>query len=164
MDLEIEDRKVRIINIYGPNTDDIDFYKKVKSKVGDNEQDHLVICGEFHLTLNPNLDSQNYLNLSNPRARLTVLDISEEYGLIDLYRYFNPNKRRYTWHQHGPLKQAHLDYILTSNTLVDLVDTTDIKPSYKSDHSFLYCFHPWCPDGRAAGKSLSGLYLRNHKV
>ena len=97
MDLEIEDTKVRIINIYGPNTDDVDFYRKVKSKVGDNEQDHLVICGDFNLTLNPNLDSQNYLNLNNPRARLTVLDIIEEYGLIDIYRYFNPNKRRYTW-------------------------------------------------------------------
>ena len=31
-----------------------------------------------------------------------------------------------------------------------------------------YCFHPWCPDGLeggwAAGKSLSGLYLRNRYV
>ena len=36
------------------------------------------------------------------------------------------------------LKQTRLNYILTSDTLVDLVDTTDIKPSYKSNHSFLY--------------------------
>ena len=27
-----------------------------------------------------------------------------------------------------------------------------------------YCFHTWCPDGRAAGRSLSGLYLGNCKV
>ena len=35
-----------------------------------------------------------------------------------------------------------------------------------------YCFHRWCPDGRAGvlsggrrgGKSLSGLYLRNRKL
>ena len=27
-----------------------------------------------------------------------------------------------------------------------------------------YCFHPWCPGGRAVGKSLSRLYLRNRKV
>ena len=35
-----------------------------------------------------------------------------------------------------------------------------------------YCFHPWCPDGRAsgrvggqaAGNSLFGLYLRNRKM
>ena len=25
-------------------------------------------------------------------------------------------------------------------------------------------FHPWCPDGRVAGKSLPGLYLRSRKV
>ena len=48
MDFEIEDTKARIINIYGLNTDDVDFYQKVKSKVGDNEQDHLVICGDFN--------------------------------------------------------------------------------------------------------------------
>ena len=137
MDLEIEDTKITIINIYGLNTDNVDFYQKVKSKVSD-EQDHLVICGDFNLTLNPNLDSQNYLNLNNPRARLTVLDIIEEYGLIDLYRYFNPNKRRYTWHLRSPLKQARLDYILTSDTLVDLVDTTEINSSYQSNNSFLY--------------------------
>ena len=29
----------------------------------------------------------------------------------------------------------------------------------------LYCFHLWRPDGQVSGgKSLSGLYLRNHKV
>ena len=71
--MDLEDTKVRIINIYGPNTDDVDVYHKVKSKVGDNEQDHLVICSDFNLTLNPNFDSQQYLNLNNLRARLTVL-------------------------------------------------------------------------------------------
>ena len=90
MDLEIEDSKFRIINIYGSNTDDIDFHQKVKSKVGDNEEDHLVICGDFNMTLNRNLDSQNYLNWNNPRARLTVLDIVEEYGLIDLLQILQP--------------------------------------------------------------------------
>ena len=31
-----------------------------------------------------------------------------------------------------------------------------------------YCFHPWCLDGQVgvweAGKSLSGVYLRNRKI
>ena len=56
-----------------------------------------MIRGDFSLTLNPNLDSQNYLNLNNPRASLTMLDIIEEYGLTDLYRNINSNKKRYTW-------------------------------------------------------------------
>ena len=67
-----------------------------------------------------------------------MINIIEEYGLIDLYRYLNPNKSRYTWRRRNPLKQARLDYILISDTMVDLVDVMDIKPSYKSDHSSLY--------------------------
>ena len=90
----------------------------------------MAICDDYNLTLNPNFDGQNYLNFNRPRGRLTVLDIITEYGLIDLYRYFYPNKRRYTCCQRIPLKEARLDYILTSDTLVDLVDATDIKPSY----------------------------------
>ena len=137
MDLEIENFKFRIINIYGPNTDDEKFFLEIKCKICNSEQDHLVICGDFNLTLNPELDSYNYTNLNNPKARSTVLDMIEEFDLIDLFRYFNPDKKRYTWRRKNPLKQARLDYLLTSETLLDLVDIVDIKPSYKSDHSFL---------------------------
>ena len=138
MDLVIEDITFRIINIYGPNTDDANFYHNLKNKINDSEQDHLVICGDFNLTLNQTLDSHNYTNLNNPKSRLVVLNMIDENGLIDIYRYFNPDKKRYTWRRKNPLKQARLDYFLISETLIDLVDTADIKPSYKSDHSFLY--------------------------
>ena len=138
MDLAIEDTKFRIINVYGPNMDDVDFYHNVKYKIHENEQDHLLLFGDLNLTLNPNLDSHNYSNLNNPRARSSMINIIEEYGLIDLYRYLNPNKTRYTWRRRNPLKQARLDYILMSDTTVDFVDVMDIKPSYKSDHSSLY--------------------------
>ena len=36
--------------------------------------------------------------------------------------------------------------------------------SFLPDGLLGYCFHPWCLDGRAAGKNLSVLYLRNRKV
>ena len=138
IDLEIEKTKFRIINLYGPNIDNVDFYIQVESKISNSEQDHLIICGDFNLILNPNLDCYNYKNLNHPKARHKVLNLIEEFGLIDLYRYFHPSTKRFTWRRNNPIKQARLDYFLISETVVDLVDATDIKPSYKSDHSFLY--------------------------
>ena len=35
------------------------------------------------------------------------------------------------------MKQGRLDYFLTSNTMLDMVDSCDIKPSYRSDHSII---------------------------
>ena len=56
MDLNIEDLKIRLVNIYGPNADDTDFYLYVRSKIYSSQQDHIVICGDLNLTLNPELD------------------------------------------------------------------------------------------------------------
>ena len=37
----------------------------------------------------------------------------------------------------NPLKQARLEYFLTSHTMIDMIDSCDIKPSYQSDHSII---------------------------
>ena len=97
-----------------------------------------MICGDLNLTLNPELDCFNYTSLNNPRARNVVLNIIHDFGLVDLYRYFHPDEKRYTWRRRNPLKQSRLDYFLVSSSLTDLVDKIDIKPGYKSDHSMIH--------------------------
>ena len=37
----------------------------------------------------------------------------------------------------NPVKQARLDYFLLPNSLTDIVETIDIKPGYRSDHSIV---------------------------
>ena len=37
----------------------------------------------------------------------------------------------------NPLKQSQLDYFLTSHAMMDMIDSCDIKPSYRSDHSII---------------------------
>ena len=137
LNLQLSDMTIKLINIYGPNSDDQKFYSTISNILNENVQDYTIWCGDFNMILNPSLDSYNYSNLNNPKARMTTIKLIEEHNLIDIYRYFHPNIKRYTWRQHNPLKQARLDYFLVSSNLTDLISTVDIKAGYKSDHSIL---------------------------
>ena len=51
---------------------------------------HVLICGDFNLTLNPSLDCYNYINIINPQSRSTVLNAMSSHQLTDEFRYFHP--------------------------------------------------------------------------
>ena len=137
LDLKIQDIILRLITIYGPNSDDVTFYNNINQQLLSNEEAHILWCGDFNMCLNPALDSHNYVNINNPNARSHVLDIMSEHNLIDLYRYFHPDTKRFTWRRYKPLKQARLDYFIGSNSLIDLTDSIHINPGYRTDHSML---------------------------
>ena len=94
---------------------------------------HLVVCGNFNLILDSKKDSYNYSNINNPNARTKVL----QNILVDMFCQFNPDKKRFTWRRQNPIKQARLDYFLTSRSVTDIVNSCFIVPSYRSDHSII---------------------------
>lgn len=77
----------------------------------------------------------NYLHINNPKARQVVIEQMNNHNLIDICREFYPDVKRYTWRKPNPLKQALLDFILVSNSLICNVKSCDILCSYRSDHS-----------------------------
>ena len=76
-------------------------------------------------------------NINNPKARQVVLNIINDYNLIDAFRTFHPDVKRYSWRKKNPIKQARLDYFLISDKMTDIVDNCMIRPSYRSDHSIV---------------------------
>ena len=83
IDLRISDIEVRLINLYAPNNDSPNFFQNIEDLVKNNQQDYVVICGDYNLVLNPTIDCSNYLNINNPRARNKVLDLLSEHSLLD---------------------------------------------------------------------------------
>jgi len=61
------------------------------------------------LVLNPEIDYDNYANINNIKDRNRLLEIIEERNVIDTYRRFHSNTRKYTWRKKNPSKQARLD-------------------------------------------------------
>ena len=135
VDLQLPGFSLRIINIYAPNNDNPQFFDKLSKYIEDSNETYSIICGDFNLTLDPNIDSNNYVNINNPWARSKVLDIVKNLKLSDAFRLIHPTTKRYTWRRRNPVKQARLDYFLISETFTDLVQNCQIKPGYRSDHS-----------------------------
>lgn len=111
------------------------FYEKVRDIFLNLDNDYFILCGDFNLVLNPLLDTENYRNVNNPKARDKVLELMKDLQLVDYYRILNPSKKVFTWRKRNPLKQGRLDYILISESLSNMVETISIKPGYRSDHS-----------------------------
>ena len=68
-----------------------------------------------------------------------ILELNEEYNLVDIWRVSNPEAKRFTWRgmTRGGRVFSKLDYWLTSSHLIyDLVETS-IDPSIKTDHSII---------------------------
>ena len=137
LDLNISEIKLKLLCVYGPNKDTPEFYQVIENKINNSNQDYVLLAGDLNITLNPTLDSLNYINVNNPNARNKILDIMKNQDLIDIYRQFHPQTKRYTWRRRNPTKHARLDYFVGSSSLIDFIHSTNIKPGYRTDHSII---------------------------
>ena len=136
LDITIEGSRCTLVTIYGPNRDEPDFYDNLKKNILKlNDDNPVVICGDWNLVLNPKLDLYNYVNVNNPRARDKVIDIMGELQLLDIWRIKNNDIKKYTWRQSSYRKQSRLDFFLVSETFIHTVLKADIVPGYRTDHS-----------------------------
>ena len=132
--------KLLLINIYGPNTDSPSFYEEIGVACAEmgNDDTATILAGDLNMALNGDLDTVNYLHENNTRARDVLLRVMEENGLIDIFRERNGDLRRYSWRSSGTtVKQARLDYILISRSLITKVSDVNIVPGYRTDHSMV---------------------------
>ena len=102
--MNIECNRITLINMYGPNNDSPSFYENLNTIIDEFNNDNITVCGDFNIVLNPELDSHNYVQTNNPRARKKLLELIEYRQLIDSYRQFFPNKKTYTWHKKSNIK------------------------------------------------------------
>ncbi len=58
--------------------------------VDEINNENCIICGDFNLVLDPDLDYHNYKNVNNKKAREKILEIIQEKYLIDPFRENNP--------------------------------------------------------------------------
>ena len=75
LDIEIEGQRFSLVNIYGPNEDSPEFYQNIYDVLDEIGNENIIICGDFNLVQNQNLDTYNYVNINNPRAKNKVLEI-----------------------------------------------------------------------------------------
>ena len=107
LDMSIQGKKVTLVNLYGPNEDKPQFYKNLQHKLSEFDNDFVIMCGDWNLVLNPEVDTHNYLHINNPKARQVVLNLIEEENFIDVWRVMNEDEKGFTWSRKNPIKNKH---------------------------------------------------------
>lgn len=136
LDMLIQGKKLTLVNLYGPNQDNPQFYINLFQKITEFENDKIIMCGDWNFVIDPSIDSENYLHVNNPKARQAVLNYMEEESVLDVWRIMNENCKKYTWRRLNPIrKQARLDFFLVSETISQYAMSADIISGYRTDHS-----------------------------
>ena len=111
LEISLKGKKITLVNIYGPNEDCPQFYLNIKQKVEEFDNEMAIICGDWNMIIDPDLDCENYKHINNPRARSVVREWLDLFDFIDAYRLNYDEKKEFTWRKLNPdRKQARLDF------------------------------------------------------
>ena len=134
----IQDTPFLLINIYAPNkcAEQSEFFKSISNEINTcvTLDCSIVLGGDFNVIFDPELDGSGGIKKKKESVK-NLEDICLEQDLVDIWRIRNPRERRFTWRQKSPVIQRRLDFWLVSDTLQEDVESVDIIPSTKSDHS-----------------------------
>ena len=146
LDMEIEENRLSLAVVYGPNQDNPNFYQNMQKTLTRFGNQKILIVGDWNLLLDPEVDGKNYKHINNPKARLEVLKMITELNLYDIYRCENSESRLFTWRRKlksGDIQMGRLDFFLLSESLINFSKKEKILTAYRSDHcliSLSLCF------------------------
>ena len=81
---------VLLVNIYGPNRDDPNFYIKLNKNIAKLKIPNLILAGDWNLVLDPTIDYCNYKRTNNVKAQEKVEEIIADHCLVDIWSELNP--------------------------------------------------------------------------
>ena len=137
LDISINEIRMTLVSLYGPNDDKPGFFHIIQEMIEEINNVHCILCGDWNLIQDPQIDSTNYIHINNKNARKAVLEMKEYVNLVDPWRLQNPTLRRYTLRQPTPLKQSRLDFFLISEELTTFLSSSNIVPGCRTDHSLI---------------------------
>jgi exonuclease III len=139
---------VTLGSIYGPNTDDIDFFDMLDARVKSFNSDHTILGGDWNTTLDPrnndaNIDTLNTAGIPSARRSNRLNRLCNENKLGDPFRHFYPDKREFTYvpFPAAAINRSRLDFFLISEKLLDICVNCRIPNSLSTinfDHKPVY--------------------------
>ena len=138
--LNINDKDFLFLNVYGPNNENTDFLSFIEQFIIANDNESLIVGGDFNTIIDTKLDKKNGNINNNKRKREKINSIISNNDITDIWRLLNPTSRHYTWHSnHRPPIFCRLDYFLVSCNLVNYsITKCKISVGIRSDHSIVY--------------------------
>ena len=124
-----------LVNLYAPNENKVDFYKKIFNLIDTWDNNNLILVGDWNTILDPKKDTKFYNDSKIKNSTKEILEFINKKGLLDIWRLKHPKIEKYTWSRPNPQKFGRLDFFLMSDTLLPLYADSGILNRYRSDHT-----------------------------
>lgn len=135
--IEVEELTYLIVNVYGPNDDNPEFYIDLFELIEQQEEPNYLIGGDLNVTLDPLLDSRGSSD-NHKRKREIINSFMDLQNVTDIWRAQNPDKFQFSWKPKGVRglnSSSRLDYFLLSEALLSRAKAVEMKGGFQSDHS-----------------------------
>ena len=119
----IQQEKLTILNIYGPNTGAPRYIMQVLNDLQRDLDSHIIIVGDFNTPLSildRSMRQKNNKEIQNLNADL------DQANLIDIYRTIHPKSTEYTFFSAPHRTYSKTDHIIGSKTLLSKCKRTEI--------------------------------------
>ena len=138
LDITANHIRFTLVNLYGPNSDNPEFFQSIFREAQKLENMSIVFCGDWNVIQEKEKDTFNVKNLNNPKAHEKIKTIKAELELCDPWRIWNEEARQYTWRRSNPIIQSRIDYFLVSDFIFCRMLDIRIIPGYRTDHSAIF--------------------------
>jgi len=95
MDITANNNRFTLVDIYGPNRDEPEFFHALREKLITHDQS-MILCGDWNVVTDYDMDTANLRNRNNPKARNALIDLMDEFCLQDVWRMHHPTEKRFT--------------------------------------------------------------------
>ena len=141
LEFEYENLKYCLVNVYAPNSDDVELLEKMATEVfGRDRDDLLILAGDWNTVLCNSLDKiGGSANHSNKKCQSFLNSLMSEGGLFDPFRVNNPSDKKFTHFNKKSITGTRLDFFLVDNNVMNLPKCeSTISHGFKSDHSYVH--------------------------
>ncbi len=125
LDISVDNYRFVLGSVYGPNRDELEFFDNLKLDIRNLNKKSIILGGDWNATMdsNPapvNIDVINMASIPSKRRSQKIATIASSLNLIDPYRFFNPEKRDFTFIPNilNNRNRSRLDFFLISENLV----------------------------------------------
>lgn len=110
-----------LANIYAPNSVNPELFHEVCNLIRNMGNNNIIIGGDFNQVRDRIMDKTHHSTQTNTAGVVAMDVLSEELGLVDIWRLLHPNKKDFTFFSHPHSSYSSIDYFLLSRDMVSQV-------------------------------------------
>lgn len=126
---------ITIANVYFPNSAHLPFCKQMTHKLQEFAKGCLILGGDFNIPLNPLTDTSNGNTNIRYQTLKGIKSLLHKLGLVDSWRFLNPQGRDYTFYSAPHKKYTRIDYLFITQKDLPVLTEACIGTQSFSDHA-----------------------------